>query len=208
MNATSMTILTVSIAAGSAIAGFEAPNAHTWPMEHVMISMTNNQIDAHTNDGAMVDLLRFAGESYSGDASVLDDSYYSDQYGWVADGFIDLSAGEFMWISFVSGTDGLDVYEGGRRTMSDTHTYDAIQGTDGSDNAWMWSGVMTHNWYSVQEAGLYEATYEVYVGDADGNALTAYTSDTVTLNFNAVPAPSSLALLGMGGVVATRRRRA
>lgn len=92
--------------------------------------------------------------------------------------------------------------------MRDMHTYDAILGTDGSDDAWMWSGMMMHNWYSADSMGAYEVTYEVFVGDFNGDALTNYASDFVTLNFNAVPSPAGLSLLGLGGLVAGRRRRA
>lgn len=206
MNFVMTSVLVLST--GSAFAGFNAPNAHSWPMEHVSLSLTDGHVHAHTNEGASVDLLRFEGEQYSGAASSLDDSYYSDQYGWVADGFISLGADEFMWIQLVDATDGLDVYEGGMRMMRENHTYEAILGTDGSSDAWMWSGVMTHNWYSAGELGTYQATYEVFVGDIDGNALSAYTSDTVTLNFNAVPSPSGAFTLGLGTLIATRRRRA
>ncbi|MFK7758866.1 MAG: hypothetical protein AB8C13_02840 [Phycisphaerales bacterium] len=201
---TSVLALTTS----TALAGFDAPNSHSWPMEHIRLSLVDGQVDAHANEGASVDMLLFEGEQYSGAASSLNDSYYSDQYGWVADGFISLNAGEFMWIQMIDSSVGLNVYEGGMRPMSANHTYDAILGTDTSSTAWMWSGLMTHNWYSADELGTYQATYEIFIGDIDGNALSTYTSDTVTLNFNAVPSPSSALALGLGGLVATRRRRA
>ena len=213
MNA-SMTMATVSMVlgsmCGSTMAGFSAPNAHSWPMEHVMVTFDNGAISAHANNDSSspIQLLRFEGESYSGAAASLDDTYYSDQYGWVPDGFISLGADEFVWIETVSSTAGLNVYEGGMRMMRENHSYDAILGTDGSDNAWMWGGTMTHNWYSAESLGAYEVTYEVFVGDALGNALSAYTSDTVTLFFNAVPSPAALSVLGLGGLVAARRRRA
>ena len=199
----------MALVCGTALGGVSLPNV--WgEMEHVMISLDNGAVHAHvgTDAGNPVELQRFVGESYSGAASVLDDSYYSSQYGWVPDGFISLDAGEFMWIEHVSSTAGLDVYEGGMRMMRDMHTYDSILGTDGSDDAWMWSGMMVHNWYSADALGSYEATYEVFVGDASGSAVTGYDSALVTLNFDAVPSPAGLSVLGLGGLVVTRRRRA
>jgi hypothetical protein len=178
-------------------------------MEHIMLTFNNGEVHAHvgTDASTPIEMQRFEGETYDGAASVLNDTYYSSQYGWLADGFISLGQDEFMWIEHVSSTAGLNVYEGGMRMMRELHTYDAIQGTDGSDDAWMWGGTMTHNWYSVDALGSYEATYRVFVGDASGNAYSQYASDTVTLYFNAVPAPSGLGMLAMGGLVASRRKR-
>ena len=174
-----------------------------------MLSFDDGAVHAHVGNDASSPILmnRFAGETYDGAASVLDDTFYSSQYGWLADGFISLGQDEFMWIEHVSSTAGLNVYEGGLRMMRDMHTYEAIQGTDGSDDAWMWGGTMMHNWYSADELGSYEATYRVFVGDADGNAYSQYTSDTVTLYFNAVPTPGALGVLAMGSLVAARRNR-
>ncbi|MGJ8637074.1 MAG: hypothetical protein ACSHX5_09540 [Phycisphaerales bacterium] len=213
MKTTQFNLATVSVlalACGSAVAGFSAPNSHSWPMEHVMVTFDGNAVSAHANNDASsaIQLLRFEGEDYSGASSVMDDTYYSDQYGWVPDGFISLGADEFLWIERVSSTAGLNVYEGGMRMMRDMHSYDAILGTDGSDDAWMWGGTMVHNWYSADDLGSYEVTYEVFVGDASGNAYSQYASDTVTLYFDAVPSPAGAAVLGLGGLVAARRRRA
>lgn len=208
MNNTKMTLTVLGVIAGSAVAGVSLPNV-AGPMEHIMLSFDNGVVDAHIDiDGSNpIVMNRYAGEVYNGAASVLDDTYYSSQYGWLADGFISLGSEEFMWVERVDSTEGLNVYEGGMRPMLAMHTYDAIQGTDGSDDAWMWSGMMTHNWYSADELGSYEATYRVFVGDADGNAYTQYTSDTVTLYFNAVPTPGALGMLALGGLVAARRNR-
>lgn len=205
---TKMTITTLALVSGSALAGVSTPNV--WgPMEHIMLSFDNGAVHAHVGTDASnpIEMQRFAGESYDGAAGVLNDTYYSSQYGWLADGFISLGQDEFMWIERMDSTEGLNVYEGGMRMMREMHTYDAIQGTDGTDDAWMWGGMMTHNWYSAESMGSYEATYRVFVGDASGNAYSQYTSDTVTLHFNAVPAPGGLGMLAMGGLVAARRNR-
>jgi hypothetical protein len=203
-----MIVTLMAALVGTAFGGVSTPNV--WgAMEHIELSFDNGSVHAHVNTSVAnpVELLRFPGEQYDGAAGVLDDSYYSSQYGWVADGFINLGTDEFIWIEHISSTDGLGVYEGGMRMMREMHTYDAIQGTGGSDDAWNWGGTMVHNWYSTDALGAYEATYEVFVGDALGNAYSQYTSDTVTLNFNAVPTPGGLGTLVFGGLLATRRDR-
>tara|TARA_E500000318_G_scaffold54309_2_gene50615 strand:- start:42217 stop:42849 length:633 start_codon:yes stop_codon:yes gene_type:complete len=202
--------ITSSIAACSTVALAGLPNAHTWPMEHIMVSMNGTSIEAHVNTSSSSPILleRFVGESYDGNASALDDMYYSDQYGWILDGIVDPGAGNSLWIELVSQTNGLETYEGGRRMMIGDQTFDPIFGTDSSAMNWQWSGMMTHNWYAAQSAGDYEATYSIYVGDSAGNAVDGYSAGEVTLNFLAVPAPGSLAILSMGTVFASRRKRA
>ncbi|VAX40044.1 hypothetical protein MNBD_PLANCTO03-2202 [hydrothermal vent metagenome] len=81
-------------------------------------------------------------------------------------------------------------------------------GTDGNNGPWQWGGTMTHNWYAAMAAGDYDTTYEVYVGDAaTGQPLDGYTADQVTLLFTAIPAPGTLAVLGLGSIGLLRRRR-
>ncbi len=202
--------ITSSIAVASTIALAGLPNAHTWPMEHFMVSMNGSSIEAHVNTSpsSPIMLERFAGESYDGNAGALDNMYYSDQYGWILDGIVDPGAGNSIWIELTSQTNGLETYEGGRRMMIGDQTFDPIFGTDSSAMNWQWSGMMTHNWYAAQSAGDYEAIYSIYVGDSVGNAVDGFTAGEVTLNFRAVPAPGSLAILGLGVMGATRRKRA
>lgn len=206
MKLTSITLAPLALVCSGAAA--DIPNIHGTPMEHVNITFDGGSIGVELdNPGAEVEMRRFPGESYDGDASVLNGSYYSDQFGWLADGFISLGAGESIWIERTASSSGLDVYEGGMRMMRANHSYDPILGTDGSSDIWRWDGTMTHNWYAADAPGAYEATYEVFVGDAQGNALAQYESDTITLSLNAVPAPGSLAVLALGTIGAARRRR-
>jgi len=202
--------ITSSIAACSTVALAGLPNAHTWPMEHIMVSMNGTSIEAHVNTSpsSPIMLERFDGESYDGNAGALDNMYYSDQYGWILDGIVDPGTGNSIWIELASQTSGLKTYEGGRRMMIGDQTFDPIFGTDSSAMNWQWSGMMTHNWYAAQSAGDYEATYSIYVGDSAGNAVDGFTPGEVTLNFRAVPTPGSLAFLAMGTVFASRRKRA
>ncbi len=197
------------IIGSAAMGGGVWPNSQNWPMEHVSISMDGTDLHAHANTNASnrIELNRFAGEEYSGGAGVLTDTYYSDQYGWVADGFIDPGAGNGIWIERVGSTLGLDAYEGGMRMMRENHTYDAIFGTAGSDDAWQWSGMMTHNWYSASVLGEYEASYRIFVGDQFGDAVAGFGEASVTLYFDAVPTPGGAALFGFAGLAGMRRKR-
>ncbi len=206
----STTIVSVTLTTTAAISLAGMPNAHTWPMEHIMVSMDNNQLHAHVNTNAAnpIEMLRFAGETYDGNASALDDQYYSDQYGWVLDGIVDPGFGNSIWIETTSQSTGLSTYEGGRRMMIPMQTFDPIFATAGSDMNWQWNGMMTHNWYAAADLGDFEATYRIYIGDSNGDAITSFGEATVTLNFRSVPSPSGLALLSMGTFIATRRKRA
>lgn len=194
---------------GLAFADDVWPQSFGWPMEHIMVSMDGSDLHAHVNTGPdnRIGMQRFGGEVYSGAADVLTETYYSDQYGWVADGFIDPGAGNSIWIEQVGATGGLNVYEGGMRMMRPSHTYDPIFGTDGSDSAWQWSGMMTHNWYSADSLGEYEAEYRIYVGDGLGNALAGFGEASVTLHFVAVPTPGGAGVFAGVGLIAARRKR-
>jgi len=196
-----------ALALACAGAGADIPSIHGTPMEHVLITFDGGAVGVELdNPGAVVEMRRFEGVSYDGAASVLDETYYSDQFGWLADGFISLGAGEHIWIERTASSQGLDVYEGGMRMMRETHSYDPILGTAGSDARWMWGGTMTHHWHSADGLGAYEADYEVYIGDARGDALAQYGSASVTLSFNAVPAPGALGVLVLGALGAARHR--
>jgi hypothetical protein len=189
-------------------------SADVWPdisggMVHVMIGVHEGMIHAHAEivPGGRVELFRFPGESYSGAAAVLDETWYSSRYGWMADGFIALGAGEGIWIENIARDEGLGVYEGGMRSMRHMHPYDAIFGTDGSDPGDAWSGVMRHDWFAATGFGEYDATFRITVRDARGATVDSYGSAEVTLRFVAVPAPASAACIGIAGLFAGRRRR-
>lgn len=207
----SMTLSIITLASVATIA-----SADIWPnsegdMKHMLISLDQTTINVEMMGDPLerVSLIRYPGESYTHPADVLNDRYYTDRYGWVANGFIDLPAGAAIFIQTLDTDPGLDVYEGGMRSMKPMHTYDPILGTDGSSDTWQWGGTMMHNWYAADALGQYQVTYSIFVGDqATGTPLPGYSSDNVTLYFNAVPAPSALALLGGScGFLSTRRRR-
>lgn len=184
------------------------PNNVGMPMRHVMISLEDNAIGLHVDDADIATtLMRFPGETYNGAANVLEGKAYGDQYGWLADGFVDPGFGNGVSIELLSATDGLETYEGGMRPMKADHSYDAIFGTEGSSMVWDWDGTMTHNWYAAQDNGFYSATYRVFVSDANGDAVSGIADAQITLNFNAAPAPGAVGVLAISGLVATRRRR-
>lgn len=202
-------LMTGVIAGACAVA-----SADVWPdisggMVHVMIGVHEGMIHAHAESvpGGRVDLLRFPGESYSGAAAVLNETWYSSRYGWMADGFISLGDGEGIWIENIARDAGLGVYEGGMRMMRHMHTYGAIFGTDGSDPGGDWNGAMRHDWFSATGIGEYDATFRITVRDALGATVDSYGSAEVTLRFIAVPTPGVGAVFALAGVAAGRRRR-
>ncbi|MFM1803916.1 MAG: hypothetical protein RL136_795 [Planctomycetota bacterium] len=142
------------------------------------------------------------GATYSGAASVLNGQAFNSQWGWFSGGFADLGDNS-VWIELVSATPGLNVYRGGGMGMPPTFV--PIFGTDGSSNRIQWNGMMLHNYYAGIMDGYYEHTYRVYVGDAMGNDL-GWSAATVTWSFS-VPAPGAVAVLGLSGLVGSRRRR-
>ena len=208
-----MKLMTMVIAALSF--GATGASADTWPhsegsMKHLMVMLDGTTLGVHIDGDPLerIELIRYRGEHYTAPADVLDERFYSDRYGWMADGFIDLPSGSAIFVETIASDAGLDVHQGGMRSMKHMHTYAPILGTGSSDLRWMWDGTMVHNWYAADQLGTYDTTYSVYVGDAStGAPLPGYTGDTVTLRFRAVPAPGALALAGAGLVLAARRRR-
>jgi hypothetical protein len=189
-------------------------SADVWPnvwgdMVHVMIGVDQGGVHAHVDAApdARVEMMRFPGEAYTGSAAVLDNRWYSSQYGWLADGFISLGAGERIVIENTAMDAGLGAYEGGMRMMRQMHTYSPIFGTDGSDAASEWAGTMRHDWFAATSLGEFDASFRVFVVDAAGARVDSYGQAEVTLRFVAVPAPGVFAGLAGAGLFAGRRRR-
>ncbi len=144
------------------------------PMEHIMVSLTGQQLDAMTM-AEQPPLLQNYGEIYTGPASILTGTAYNAQYGWMVEGFWSPPAGSSLWIECVAATPGLRAYA--------PSTYTPIFGTADSSMRLRWSGTMLHNWYAVDGAGLYQATYLVYFGDAAGVPTPGYAPGEVTLRW-------------------------
>ncbi|MEM7622507.1 MAG: hypothetical protein AAF235_04825, partial [Planctomycetota bacterium] len=206
------TTATVSMIALAGSVGAQLPQ-FMWDggMKHVLITFDGTNIGAEVDPNTpQLELpleMRDFGESYQGAESVLDNTYYSSQFGFLPDGFLSLPTGAAISIEMTSASPGLSVYEGGMRPMRANHTYAPIFGTDGSDTSWEWGGTMHHPWFAVEDLGIYEAVFDVYISDAiTGERLGGFGSDSVTLQWQAVPTPGSAVVLGLGGLIATRRR--
>jgi hypothetical protein len=125
--------------------------------------------------------LRNYGETYMGNASVLNGTMYNAQYGWMVEGFWSPPPGSSIWIEQTSATAGLMAYSGG--TMMNQGTFAPIFGTAGSSPRIMWDGRMLHNWYAVTSPGRYSATYRIYFGDGNGVATPGYDAGEVVLRW-------------------------
>jgi hypothetical protein len=184
-----------------------------WPhkdgmMEHVFIGFdgTNIAVTLENPDNLPLPMLAYPGEHYTAPANVLDDKGYSSQFGWQITGAWAPPAGTSVWVQRLGQTSGLETYEGGMRTMIPMHTFAPLFGTANSSLIWRWPGTMVHNWYAASAFGDYQATYDVYLGDAVGVRNTAYGSDTVTLSWRYAPEPATLVLLGFTSLLMLRRR--
>ena len=207
--------LTVGVVGSSAFAS--APTLGG-PMSHLLVTVFDQQvfIGFETPSMSTVTMQR-AGDDFEGPASILNNTSYNAQFGWLANGFISLPGGSGVFVRTVSISEHLRVYG--------QDSFAPILGTDGSDEVWQWDGRMTHNWYSSDVAGDQRAVYEVFVGDALGNPLDGWVSGLVEINFDpalsvpgsvrviggaslgVVPAPGALGVLGIGALVGGRRRR-
>lgn len=204
MNTTKMIVASFALTASAA-------GAQVWPqfespMVHVLIAFDGTDLTAHT-EGGNLDMINY-GDLHTAPADVLDGKYISSQYGFLADGFITLPQDAAIWIEMTSATPGIEAYEGGMRMMRANHTYAPMFGTAGSDTAWKWGGTMHHPWFAALDEGSYNMAVNIYIGDdLTGAPLSGYGSESVTLSWQTVPAPASAALLGLGGLAASRRRR-
>lgn len=214
----SVSIVSVSIASASIAASGIAtstlaaavPNV-VGGMRHAMVRLEAGAISVEIDDPSdpltgPVALNHFPGETYDA-GGVLNDTYYADRYGWMADGFITLDPGQHVWVEALSTTPGLRAYAGGMRSNRANHSYAPILGTDGGASAWMWSGMMTHNWYAADMPGVYSALYRVFVGDDNAEPIPGFTDATVSFEFIAVPSPSACMLAGAAMLYGLRRRR-
>ncbi len=218
----SATFLLAAITTGALSTGALA-NSPTLggPMSHLLVTLFQNQIylTYESPSLAVVDMQDSSGD-FTGGASVLNNSGYNGQFGWLANGFISLPPDSGIFVRTVSISQHLDVYEQG--------SFSEIMGTHNSEEIWQWNGTMVHNWYSTDTHGTHHASYEVFIGDSNGNPLDGFQSGTIDLNFRygpdlsgrvgtigsigesisgTVPAPASLLPIVSGVLIIRSRRR-
>ena len=162
--------------------------------------------------------------------SVLNGKVFSRRFGWndpneyTTDGSDILSkiraaygTGANLWIEVISQSMGLKTYQAVGKygiNANDSQTVDPnangyapIFGTAGSSPTWRWDGKMDHNTYAVPLAFLstpnqeFFATYKIYVGDVQGNALAGTPSATTTWKWTGpavLPPNDGIALVDRG----------
>ncbi len=210
-------LLMLGVFAGSALGSVPQMGGG---MSHLLVTLHQNQIYLTFESPNMSTVeLQDHSESYGGAASVLNNTGYNSQFGWVTNGFISLPSAAGIYVHRTNSSPYLDVFsESG---------FDPILGTDGSSDVWQWDGTMTHNWYSTRVRGHHAVEYEVFVGDQFGNPLDGYLSGAIELNFqyhaprhrihgvgesriwtsSPVPTPGTAAVIGVLVSVGHRRRR-
>ncbi|MFG0306960.1 MAG: hypothetical protein ACF8Q5_12190 [Phycisphaerales bacterium JB040] len=199
---TSIAIVTACLASTHALA--DIPRIDDGGMVHVTLSFDGALLSVDPPH-ELVTLTAYEGETYDGAASVLNGTAYSSRYGILHDGFLSLGAGQHLWIERTGATAGLNAYSGGMRMMAAMHAYDPIFQSDGDRIEYL--GAMTHPWFATTVLGAHEMSFRVFIGDEFGVRDEGIGEDTFTLSFNAVPAPGAAGVLGLGALLAARRRR-
>ncbi|GJM25275.1 MAG: hypothetical protein DHS20C16_16900 [Phycisphaerae bacterium] len=149
-------------------------------MKHLQVTVIDQVVSVSVDGDPNERLwLQDYNDTYPGAATVLDGLSYNGQYGWLIGGIVDIPPGAGVFVEAIEQSEGLMAFEQG--------TFDPIFETQGTDAVWQWDGFMTHNWYAAETCGKYEATYEIYVGDAAGDRLPGFASDVVTLFWQFVP---------------------
>jgi hypothetical protein len=185
------------------------------PMKHIDVSFVGKNIGVVVDDTVATPLLRPLTPPNEFDPampwSVLAGKAYNYQYAFNANGFITLTPSEHIWVERLAQDSGLEVYLRPPQWVSTpaTPTWTQIFTADGY--RWEWLGSMQHNAYAVLNptVDVYEATYRVYIGDANGVPLAGYGSQDVTITWNAVPVPepATMVLLASGAAALWLRRR-
>jgi hypothetical protein len=169
------------------------------PMVHVEIfyDYTNNQMQAMLDTSMptpkLVPLPAGYTFDYRSNYAVLNGKAYNFQYAWNPGGTFTPPAGAAVWIECISGSPGLECYDGpGNKMISPPRTYAPIFGTANSSAKWQWYGQMAHNSYAVLNPSntTVSAEYRVYFGDAQTgsrDAYAQYNDATVTLTWNVDP---------------------
>lgn len=185
-------------------------------MRHLNVAISGSVLSIHSTSPPVTPLTMMSshGIDYSPDKfNVLEDVYFNAQNGWLPDGlFTELPAEGAIWIKRTSASQPvggrLRVFEGGNMTEGmDAWTMSELYAFDGA--TWRWDGAMQHDYYTADMPGAYAMSFEVYVGDGNGDPIAGYEPASTTVNFVAVPEPAALTLVGVAGslLVMIQRRR-
>lgn len=153
-------------------------------MSHVLVTVFSGAFYTAFESPHLVPVtMQGPGSGYTGNAAVLNDTHFNAQYGWLVSGFWAPPTGASVWILVVDQSPGLRCYLG--RSVFGATQFTPIFGTDGSTAQFRWDGAMLHNYYAVTTLGDFDATYEIYYGDATGVPIAGgATPSQITLEFH------------------------
>ena len=153
-------------------------------MSHVLVTVFTGAFYTAFESPHLVPVtMQGPGDGYTGGAAVLNETHFNAQYGWLVSGFWAPPAGASVWIEVVDQSPGLHCYLG--RPVYGSVQFTPIFATDGSTAQFRWDGTMLHNYYAVTTLGDFDATYEIYFGDATGVPIAGgATPSQITLEFH------------------------
>ncbi|MCA9263357.1 MAG: PEP-CTERM sorting domain-containing protein [Planctomycetales bacterium] len=182
-------------------------------MKHAGVAFTGTGIEVHLAESppSPVVMTPSGGRDFTPDKfDVLEQGYFNGQHGWLPEGvFNGLPQGASIWIQRTGASQppgaAFHVYEGGNMTQGmDTWTMQEVY-ADGTP--WQWDGLMQHDYFVVDRPGQYSMSFDVYVGDSQGIPWSGLSAGSTTLSFVAVPEPTALFSVLLGGLMLRGRRR-
>ncbi|MCA9231342.1 MAG: hypothetical protein KDA57_11860 [Planctomycetales bacterium] len=183
-------------------------------MKHIDISLTGGVVGliAHDPPASPVVMRSGFGFDFTPEKfDVLENVYFNAQHGWLSPGgfLVELPPGGSIWMKRTGVTQPVgstfNVYEGGNGAEGmAAWTMNEIYASDG--DIWQWDGAMQHDYFTANLPGSYSMSFEVYIGDSNGNPASGFIAATTTFQFvTPEPAALPLALLGTMGLLVRRR---
>jgi len=183
-------------------------------MKHANVSLTGTVLAVNINTPPASPVTMTSGYGMDFTPSkfdVLEDVSFNAQHGWLPDGFFTtLPAGGAIWIKRTGTTQPagstFKVYDGGNAIEGmGAWSMNEIYANNG--DLWQWDGVMQHDYFTADMPGSYSMSFEVFVGDAVGDAVAGFTPAPATFQFIVLPEPSACALALLAAVGLFCRRR-